>query len=108
MKKDGMIKAILSHEKIPEGVRWSPQASWLYDDLKKAHRLLDRSSFADDYIGNIIHALNYQKNKLLSTPKQQIGVLRDEIDKLTKKLSEAEALVKRDFEKEYNDYMSKH
>ena len=60
MKKDDMIKAILDHEKIPEGVKWG-QADWLYDDFKKAHRLLDPSSFADDYLGNKIRLLNYKK-----------------------------------------------
>ena len=108
MKKDDMIKAILTHEKISVGVRWDPRADWLYDDLKKAHRLLDPSSFADEYLGNKILFLNRQKNKLLSTPKHQSRLLRDEIDELTKKIGEAETLVKRDFEKEYNDYMSKH
>lgn len=107
MKKDDMIKAILSHEKIPEGVKWDPQANWLYEDLKKAHTLLDPSSFADANFRNLKYALTRTKIKLLSTPKHQSSVLRDEIDKLTKKVSDAETLLKRDFEKEYNDFMSK-
>ena len=108
MKKDDMIKAILSHEKIPEGVKWDPQANWLYDDLKKAHTLLDPSSFADAKLRNLTYALTRTKIKLLSTPKHQSSVLRDEIDKLTKKVSDAETLLKRDFEKEYNDFMAKY
>jgi len=106
MKKDDMIKAILSHEKIPEGVKWDPR-SGLYDDLKKAHTLLDPSSFADSNLRNLKYVLTRTKNKLLSTPKHQSGILRDEIDKLTKKVNDAETLLKLDFEKEYNDIMSK-
>ena len=105
MKKDGMIKAILSHEKIPEGVKWDPRADWLYKELEWAHSLLDPSSFGDDYLGNLIHSLNFKKNELLSKPKHSYR-LKDEINALSLKLAKAERIVKQDFEKMYNKFMS--
>ena len=105
MKKDDMIKAILSHEKIPEGVKWDPRADWLYKDLEWAHSLLDPSSFGDDYLGNLIHSLNFKKNELLSKPKHSYR-LKDEINALSLKLKKAERIVKQDFEEMYNKFMS--
>ena len=103
MKKDDMIKAILAHENIPEGVKWGDKA-WIYNALKDAHTCLDDNSVAG--LRQAKYAYENIKKKIEAgkggkMDRQAYGLLQDNLKRYEARIAECEALLKRDFEKEY-------
>jgi len=109
MKNEDLVKYILKLGNITEGVRYldKPKGHYIYDSLKNAYRCLDDESISG-YKAQL-YALK-QTEKQLETLKAVKGSERDveEIiylekrrDEIIKDLDNCDALMKRDFQKEY-------
>jgi hypothetical protein len=103
MKKDDMIKAILDHEKIPEGVKWGDKP-YVYKALKDAYACLEDDGFG---LKQARYALGKAKEKLEAgkggkMERQAYGLLQDNIKRYEARIAECEALLERDYQKEYS------
>jgi hypothetical protein len=103
MKKDDMIKAILEHEKIPEGVKWADKP-YVYKSLKDAYACLEADGFG---LKQARYALEKSRERLEAgkggkMERQAYGLLQDNIKRYEARIAECEALLKRDYQKEYS------
>lgn len=104
MKKADMIKAILAFQNIPEGVKWGDKA-WIYNSLKSAHACLDDKDISG--LRQSKYALEKAKEKLEAgkggkMDRQAYTLLQNNIERYKERIAECEALLKRDFQKEYS------
>jgi hypothetical protein len=109
MKHGDLVDKLLEIAKIPKGVRYfdKPKGMYIYNSLKDAYRCLD-----DDSYGGYRH-VKYelmQREKQLEIEKarkgadrniEEIEYLQNGIDENKKRISECDALMERDFQKEY-------
>jgi hypothetical protein len=104
MKKDDMIKAILQQEGIKEGVKWGSK-NWLLQDLKDATRCNDPTDITGVKSLRFTLAKNEEKLKkeMDKTPKdrQQITLIKNNIERLKNEVKKCEMLLSRDLEKEF-------
>jgi hypothetical protein len=103
MKKDDMIKAILEHEKIPEGVKWADKP-YVYQSLKDAYSCLDDDGFG---LKHARYALEQSRKRQEAgkggkMERQAYGLLQNNIKRYEARIAECEALLKRDYQKEYS------
>jgi len=108
MKKDDMIRAILEHEGIKEGVKWGDKG-WLLQDLKDATVCNDPTNISG--VKSLRFSLSKQEEKL-SNLKSKSGktdadrtnmrLISDNIQRLKMEIKKCEDLLSRDLQKEYD------
>jgi hypothetical protein len=109
MKHGDLVDKLLEIAKIPKGVRYldKPKGQYIYDSLKKAHKCLDDESVSGRNAYK--YELMQQEKRLeienarrgADRNREEIEYLKKGIDENKKRISECDALMERDFQKEY-------
>jgi flagellar capping protein FliD len=101
MKKDDMVKAILSHENIKEGVRMGDHG-YIYADLKKAYGCLTNDAGG---LRQALFALKQSKERIEAgkgkMKRDEYNLLDDNIKRYEQRIKECESLINRDYLNEY-------
>jgi hypothetical protein len=101
MKKEDMVKAILSHENVKEGVRMGDHP-YIYADLKKAYGCLKNDAGG---LKQALFALEQSKQKVEAgkgkMTRDNYILLGNNIERYKKRIAECESLINRDYVKEY-------
>jgi hypothetical protein len=108
MKKDDMIRAILTHENIPEGVKWG-QKAWLNEALKRQHSCIDENEifglkatyYALDKAEEKLEAMKGQRGKP-NFDRTAFGLLQDNIKRYEERIKSCNDDLSRDLQKEFS------
>ena len=109
MKKDDMIRAILTHENIPEGVKWG-QKAWLNEALKRQHSCIDENNvwtglkatyYALDKAEEKLEAMKGQRGKP-NFDRTAFGLLQDNIKRYEERIKSCNDDLSRDLQKEFS------
>ena len=101
MNKDDMVKAILSHENIKEGVKMGDHP-YIYRSLKDAYGCLTNDAGG---LKQALFALEKSKEKIEAgkgkMTRDDYILLQNNIERYKKRIAECESLINRDYLKEY-------
>jgi len=108
-----MVEAILKHEGIPKGVNFA-DLQWIDYSLKEATKCASKKDPSDFYSGNVDDLKEREKEMKIirmtdktKFDRTDLGLLQGEIKRVEENIAKCESLLKRDLQKEYDDYKKK-